>query len=754
MELFKLFGTIAVNNKDANEAIDETTEKTEGFGKSLAKGIRTVGKWALAIGTAAVSAGGALFGFAQKAAGATDAIDKMSQKIGVSRETYQELDFILSQSGTSVDGLQTGMKSLTAAMDGAASGTESNVEQFKKLGVSVTNADGSLRSQEEVMWDVFEALQNMDNQTEKARLATELFGRSGTELMPLLNGASGSIEEMRKKAHDLGLVLDDETIDSGVEFSDTLDQVKRALGSAATQIGVSVMPIVMQLLNFILDHMPEIRAIMERVFTTIGNVIGTTVRFVGDLVQKFRDFKTWCDNNQQTVQLITTALIALGGAIAAVTLYTQAQVLWTKLAAAAQKAYNLIMNANPIMLVIAAIGALVAAFIYLWNTNEDFRQFWINLWEKLKNVIKIAKEKISGWINNLKQKFEEFRKKAEEIKNKIVQTWENLKQKTLDLKNKIVQFFENIKQGITDKITAARNKVREIFENIKKLITDKITAAKNKVQSTFENVKTTITNKITAAKNKVREIFENIRSTIHNKITNAKQSVVDVFNAIRDKIRNTIESAKQKVSTAVSRIKSLLGFAGLKQKVTDLFEGIKEKITSPIDKAKGLVDTAVSTIKNLFPISMGKIFSGVQLPHFKISGGKIPWGIGGAGEKPTVGIDWYAKAMNNPLLLNKATIFGVNDNGQFMGGGESGQEIVSGTRTLMNMISAAMLANRNDRTPELIEQLISMLSAYMPQIIANGNKQIVMDNGALVGAMLPAIDSRLGELQRLRERGR
>ena len=190
------------------------------------------------------------------------------------------------------------------------------------------------------------------------------------------------------------------------------------------------------------------------------------------------------------------------------------------------------------------------------------------------------------------------------------------------------------------------------------------------------------------------------------------------------------------------------------KKIEKIINTIQEKITSPIDTAKGLVDTAVSTIKNLFPISMGKIFSGVQLPHFKISGGKIPWGIGGAGEKPTVGIDWYGKAMNNPLLLNKATIFGVNDNGQFMGGGESGQEIVSGTRTLMNMISAAMLANRNDRTPELIEQLISMLSSYMPQIIANGNKQIVMNNGALVGAMLPAIDSRLGELQRLRERGR
>ena len=208
MELFKLFGTIAVNTSDAEKSIDGVSSKAGKLGESMQKvgsKVSNVGSKVSGVGkkltksvTLPVAAAGtALIGFANKSASTADNIDKMSQKIGISRQAYQELDFVCSQSGTSVDTLKMGVKTLTAAMDGAASGTKSNVEQFQKLGVSVVDSNGKLRSQEDVMWDVFSALQKMDNQTEKARLATELFGKSGSELMPMLNGASGSIESMK-----------------------------------------------------------------------------------------------------------------------------------------------------------------------------------------------------------------------------------------------------------------------------------------------------------------------------------------------------------------------------------------------------------------------------------------------------------------------------------------------------------------------------------------------------------------------------
>lgn len=273
MELFKLFGTIAINNAEANQAIDETSEKAGSFGEKLKDGMTTVAGWGAAITGAAAGAATGLVKFAESSASTADHIDKMSQKIGVTREAYQELDFIFSQSGTSVDGLQAGMKSLVSAMDGAASGTEANVEQFAQLGVSVTNADGSLRSAEDVLFDTMEALQGVDNDTEKARLATELFGRAGTDLMPLLNGATGSIDEMRNQAHELGLVLDDELIDNGVNLTDSLDQTKRAFESIGTQLGGALMPIVEEASDYIQGALPSIQELIDNLSPIVTEML-------------------------------------------------------------------------------------------------------------------------------------------------------------------------------------------------------------------------------------------------------------------------------------------------------------------------------------------------------------------------------------------------------------------------------------------------------------------------------------------------
>lgn len=265
MELFKLLGTVAINGaEEAKNDVEGVTSKAGKLGSALKTGVTTVAKWGAAIGTAAVGATTAFVKFAESSATTADNIDKMSQKIGISRQAYQELDFICSQSGTSVDSLQAGMKTLTAAMDGAASGTKANVEQFEALGISVTDANGNLRSQEEVMWEAMSALQGMENQTEKARLATQLFGRSGTELMPLLNGASGSIEEMKNKAHELGLVMDDSAIDSGVTLTDTLDQIKRATGAVFTKLGSALVPILQKVCNLIVSNMPRIQNLIGK----------------------------------------------------------------------------------------------------------------------------------------------------------------------------------------------------------------------------------------------------------------------------------------------------------------------------------------------------------------------------------------------------------------------------------------------------------------------------------------------------------
>lgn len=273
MEIFKLFGSIFVDSAAAQESISKTEKKAESFGSKLGKGIKTAAKWGAVVVGAATAVGAGMMGMATKSAEATDRIDKLSQKIGMSRETFQEFDFICSQSGMSVEQLQGGFKTLTAQIDAVTEGNVKASANFEKLGVSIKNSDGSLRSQEEVFEDTLVALQNMEDGTEKARLATEIFGRSGSELMPLLNGAAGSIDEMKAKAQELGLVMSDEAIDAGVQFTDTMDQLKRSFGAVGTEVGVAFMPIIQGIAAWIVENMPAIKENIGKAVDFIMNVV-------------------------------------------------------------------------------------------------------------------------------------------------------------------------------------------------------------------------------------------------------------------------------------------------------------------------------------------------------------------------------------------------------------------------------------------------------------------------------------------------
>lgn len=268
VEIFKLFGSIFVNNDEANKSISKTDEKASGVASTLGKGVKTAAKWGAAIVGGATAAAGGMMKMAQNSASTADNIDKMSQKIGISREAYQELDFICSQSGTSVDKLQNGMKNLRNAMEG-----DKNAEIFQGLGVSLTDTAGQMKNSEQVMWETMSALQGVADQDEKARLAQELFGKSGIELMPLLNGQAGSIDEMKNKAHELGLVMSDELVDSGVSLTDSLDQTKRGFTAIITQLGAAFMPIILKVSNKIQEFLPTIKQMIEKVMPALANFL-------------------------------------------------------------------------------------------------------------------------------------------------------------------------------------------------------------------------------------------------------------------------------------------------------------------------------------------------------------------------------------------------------------------------------------------------------------------------------------------------
>ena len=108
---------------------------------------------------------------------------------------------------------------------------------FEQLGVSVSDSEGQLRSQEEVFFDVISALQGMENETQRNAIASDLLGKSATELAPLLNGGATSMEELRQRAHELGLVFSDDAVNAGVVLGDTIDDLKKSMSAVVTDLG-------------------------------------------------------------------------------------------------------------------------------------------------------------------------------------------------------------------------------------------------------------------------------------------------------------------------------------------------------------------------------------------------------------------------------------------------------------------------------------------------------------------------------------
>lgn len=153
------------------------------------------------------------------------------------------------------------------------------------------------------------------------------------------------------------------------------------------------------------------------------------------------------------------------------------------------------------------------------------------------------------------------------------------------------------------------------------------------------------------------------------------------------------------------------------QAVKTTFGKIKDAIVKPFSDAKAKVDGIIKKIKGLFPLSIGRLFKGLKLPHFSLSWGSKDFGKLGSIKYPKgFSVSWYKKAMEQPYLFNDATLFGA---------GEAGSEVLYGRQSLLNDIASATGGGAVVARLEAIE---AILDYYLPK-----GQQIVMDNGALIG---------------------
>lgn len=265
LEIFKLVGSVFVDTDKANDSLKKVDNNASKVADGFTKAGKIAGGVGIAIGTAMVGAGTAVVNMANDTSEMADEIDKMSQKTGLSIEGFQEWNYIMDQNGMSIDSMQSGMKTLVGQMDKVKSGNQSAIDTFKSLGVEVLNADGTLRDQEDVMNDTIMALADMGDTAERAKLQTELFGKAGTELSPMLNQGSDAIEDLRDRSHELNLIMSEDAVKSGVAYGDLKDDLEKSSAAIKNSIGSAVMPILNKLLEKFIEFLPTIQSLADRI---------------------------------------------------------------------------------------------------------------------------------------------------------------------------------------------------------------------------------------------------------------------------------------------------------------------------------------------------------------------------------------------------------------------------------------------------------------------------------------------------------
>lgn len=436
MELFRLLGTIAVENDQANKALDETAGKAENTGSKSELSFKKIGAAALTVGKAVVGAGVTL-GTAWIAA------------IEGSREYRTEmgkLDTAFVTNGHSSDAAKKTYQDLQAVLGE----TDVSVEAANHLAV-MTDNEKDLQTWTDICTGVFATFGDslpIEGLTEAAN-ETAKVGEVTGPLADALNWAGISEDEFNDKLAKCSNEQERQKL-----IMETLNGTYKAASDQYKETNADVMAAnrAQERLN---GAMAELGRVGEPILTAVKNAISKMVEAavpkLESLIQKVKDARKWMKDNKNTVDAWKAAIIA-----ATVTVGSFLLVLkWGAIMKAATKAvkatraaillFNAALRANPIGLVVSLIAGLVAAFVYLWNNNKDFRAFWISLWEKLKSACGSAVKWIKGKFNDLKGAVKTVR-----------------------------DTFEGIRKAAADKIDAARASVKKAVDKIKGLFPLKV----------------------------------------------------------------------------------------------------------------------------------------------------------------------------------------------------------------------------------------------------------------------------------------
>lgn len=389
MELFRLFGSIMIEDRAAIESLKKVDNKGKDTGNSLEKIAEKGAKIGAAIVTGLGGAYAGLMAFAKGTADTADKWDKLALRTGIGVENLQEWGYAAEQSGADIGKLEVGMKKLSDMMVGAINGSKSSKEAFQHLGISMEEL--ASMTPEQTFERVMYALGNMEDGALKNAVGNDLLGKSYTELLPLIKQGSGGMNELKNRARELGIVMSKENVDAGVVFGDTMADLTASFNASKDALLAELMPTFTSFANWVISQMPAIKSVMGGTFNFIVSTIGFLVEHSNILIP--------------VLAAVAGGFVALKVIGVINSLMTTYQTI-LGVVTAAQALLNGTMAANPIGLVVTAIGALIgigtALIMNFESVSQTVSAVWNTILNTISGAINTAKDVVGNAINAIK----------------------------------------------------------------------------------------------------------------------------------------------------------------------------------------------------------------------------------------------------------------------------------------------------------------------------------------------------------------
>lgn len=471
ISVFDLFATLKLDSSEYDSGLSQSENKGESFGKKISTGLGKAAKAGaaavagIATATAAVSA--AFVKGTSNVAAYGDNIDKMSQKMGISAQAYQEWDAVMQHSGTSIDGMKRGMTTL-------ATQAEKNASEFQKLGIS--QKDLAEMSQEELFAKTIEGLQNMESGTERTVMAQKLLGGSAKELGALLNTSAEETQAMKDRVHELGGVMSDDAIKASAAYQDQLQDMQTAFTGLSRNMTAEFLPAmttVMDGLTRIFSGDSEsgiglisngIKSITDGISEALPNVIETGSKIVLALSEAITS------NLPTLIPAVVSGLLTVSLGIAQ-QLPTILQSIITGILAAAPA----FIDAGMQLFKMLGDGIKSAASIVQTNGNnvidKVLNTITKNLPKFLDNGVKLITNLANGLLNALPTVITKAGEIMSKLINFFVENAPTMAEKGVDLIVKLAQGLVRALPNIVSSAMQVTAKlIQQILEALPKLI--------------------------------------------------------------------------------------------------------------------------------------------------------------------------------------------------------------------------------------------------------------------------------------------